>query len=253
MIPYFQYLTISLGPITLQVWGLLVALGILIGAWTASRMAKHRGLDPALVWDVAVWITVGSMIGARLFHVFVYDPAQYLADPIQILMIWNGGLSMFGGFIGATIAGVWFLRRKKLNLLLWCDTLTFGLPIGIAIGRIGCFLIHDHPGTLTHFLLGVRYPDGIVRHDLGLYESIYGFILALIFFLLAKRNVKPPTYLITFLITYGTFRFSTDFLRILDTTYFGLTPAQYLSMLMVVVGLIFLSHPIQLPSFRRRG
>ena len=235
MIPYFQFLTISLGPITLQVWGLFVAFGILIGAWTAARMAKRRGLDQAIVWDVAVWVVVGSMIGARLFHVLVYDPQTYLWDPIQIFMIWKGGLSMFGGLIGATIAGVWYLRRKKLNLLLWCDTLMFGLPIGIGIGRIGCFLIHDHPGTLTHFLLGVRFPDGI-RHDLGLYESIYGFALAIVFFFLAKKDAKPPTYLITFLISYGAFRLFSDFFRLLDTKYFHLTPAQYLSIILFVAG-----------------
>ncbi len=233
MIPFIELKTIALGPLTIQAWGLMVALGILAGTIVAARLAERRGLDASVVWDVAVWITAASMIGGRLFHVAFYDPGTYIADPLQIFAIWKGGLSMFGGLVGATIAALWFLRRKKLDLLVYADTLCHGLPIGIGIGRIGCFLIHDHPGTLTDFVLGAKFPDGSVRHDLGLYESIYGFVLAIVFLALAKRNAKPPTYLVVFLSTYGTFRFFADFLRIVDARYLGLTPAQYLSIAMV--------------------
>ena len=238
MIPFIELKTIALGPLTIQVWGLMVALGILVGAATAARLAKRRGLDASVVWDVAVWITVASMVGGRLFHVVFYDPATYLADPMQIVQIWKGGMSMFGGLVGAAIVALWFLRRKKLDLLVYADTLCHGLPIGIGIGRIGCFLIHDHPGTLTHFVLGTKFPDGSVRHDLGLYESIYGFVLAIVFFVLAKRSANPPTYLIVFLSTYGAFRFFADFLRIVDTRYLGLTPAQYLSVGMIGLAMV---------------
>jgi phosphatidylglycerol:prolipoprotein diacylglycerol transferase len=238
MIPYFSWQTFHLGPIPIQVWGLFVALGILAGTWAAARLARRRRLDPSVVWDATVWIVVAAMVGARLFHVVVYVPTYYLADPWQILAVWNGGLSMFGGFICAVAAGLWFLQRRKLALLAYCDTLAYGLPLGIGIGRIGCFLIHDHPGTLTHFLLGVRFADGSVRHDLGLYESIYGFALAIVFYVLFRSNAKPSTYLATFLITYGLFRFAADFLRVIDTRYLGLTPAQFLSVLMVLAGIL---------------
>lgn len=240
MIPFVELKTLSIGPVTIQAWGLLVALGILVGAAVAARLAKRRRLDPSVIWDVSVWIVVGSMVMARLFYVAFYDPATYLADPLQIVAIWNGGMSMFGGLVGATIAALWFLRRRKLDLKQYADTLCFGLPVGVGIGRIGCFLIHDHPGTLTSFVLGVKYPDGSIRHDLGLYESLYGFALAIVFFLLARRNAKPPTYLVVFLSTYGVYRFASDFLRVIDTRYFGLTPAQYLSVLMIACAFVLL-------------
>ena len=143
---------------------------------------------------------------------------------------------MFGGLVGATLAGVWFMRRRKLDFWKYADAMIYGLPFGIGIGRIGCFLIHDHPGTLTRFILGVRYPDGSIRHDLGFYESIYGFAIAIGFLVLARRNAKPPAYIVTFLVTYGIFRFFSDFLRVVDARYLGLTPAQYLSLVMVVAG-----------------
>ncbi len=235
MIPYFQFTTIHLGFITIQVWGLLVALGILVATTVAARKAKNDGLDPNLVWDFAFWVVFAAFIGARLFEVF-YNPAFYFGNPIQLLYVWNGGLSEMGGFIGAVIALVWYLKLHQLDVKRYADAVAFALPLGFGIGRIGCFLIHDHPGTLTHFILGVKYPDGI-RHDHGLYLSIEGFLLFFFFVYLSKRGVKTGTYVYAFLIIHGTVRFFLDFLRIIDVRYFYLTPAQYMSMLMVAAGI----------------
>lgn len=239
MIPYFQITTIHLGPVPIQVWGLMVALGILAATWVAAKMAKTRGQNPEIIWDLSVWVIVAAFIGARLVHA-VYEPATYLQDPLEFLRIWHGGFSIMGGFLGALPAGIWFLRRRHVDVFAYSDTAVFGLPLGIFIGRIGCFLIHDHPGTLTNFPLGVQYPDG-VRHDHGLYDSINGLILFLLFLLLAQRGAKTGTYVVVFLIWYGIVRFFLDFLRatngpIVDTRYFSLTPAQYLAIVMVAGG-----------------
>ncbi len=241
MIPYFKFTTIPLGPLQIQVWGLLVSLGILAGAWVATKMAEHRKQDPAVVWDVTFWIIIASFIGARIVHL-LYEPAYYLSHPLAILQVWHGGFSIMGGFVGAVIAAVVFLRKRKLDLLAYCDTLIFGLPVGLFIGRIGCFLIHDHPGTLTHFVLGVNYPGG-VRHDHGLYLSLEGLVLFLLFLFLAHKRVKIGTYLVVFLILDGTIRFFLDFLRatdgpIIDVRYAGLTPAQYFAIIMVIAGIV---------------
>ena len=235
MLPYFQFTTIHLGFITIQVWGLLVALGILVATTVAARKAKNDGLDPNLVWDFAFWVVFAAFIGARLFEVF-YNPAFYFGNPIQLLYVWNGGLSEMGGFIGAAIALVWYLKLHLLDVKRYADSVAFALPLGFGIGRIGCFLIHDHPGTLTHFLLGVKYPDGI-RHDHGLYLSIEGFLLFFFFVYLSKRGVKTGTYVYTFLIIHGIVRFFLDFLRIIDVRYLYLTPAQYMSILMIAFGI----------------
>ncbi|HLD21059.1 MAG TPA: prolipoprotein diacylglyceryl transferase [Patescibacteria group bacterium] len=239
MIPYFQFTTIPLGPVTVQVWGLMVALGILAATWVAGKMARARGQDPKIIWDLSVWVIVGAFIMARVFMV-IYEPGYYFADPIEFFRIWHGGFSIMGGFLGATIAGIWFLRRKHVDVHAYTDTAIFGLPVGLFIGRIGCFLIHDHPGTLTDFALGVKYPDG-VRHDHGLYDSINGLVLFLLFLLLARRGAKTGTYIVVFLIWYGVVRFFLDFFRatngpIVDTRYFSLTPAQYAAIVMVAGG-----------------
>ena len=148
-----------------------------------------------------------------------------------------------GGFFGAAVCAIWYLKKKKANLLLTADTIIFGLPIGLWVGRMGCFLIHDHPGKETVFPLGVLYPDGIVRHDHGFYLSLNGLLLALVFFWMAKRKVRTGMYLVVFLCWYGIVRFALDFFRaaeggIVDDRYFGLTPAQYMSVAMITVGIL---------------
>ena len=201
MLPYFQFTTIHLGPVPIQVWGLMVAIGILAATWVAAQLAKKRGQNPEIIWDLSVWVIVAAFIGARLVHA-VYEPATYLQDPLEFFRIWHGGFSIMGGFLGALPAGIWFLRRRHVDVFAYSDTAIFGLPLGIFIGRIGCFLIHDHPGTLTNFPLGVQYPDG-VRHDLGLYDSINGLILFLLFLLLAHRKAKTGTFVVVFLLAAG--------------------------------------------------
>lgn len=238
MIPWFQFTTIHFGFLTIQVWGLMVALGIFCATFVAARKAKRDGLNPNLVWDFVFWVIVGAFVGARLFMV-LYDPALYLMHPVELLKVWQGGFSEMGGFIGAVIALLVYFRSKKIDAWRYAGCAAYALPLGFGIGRIGCFLIHDHPGTLTHFILGVRYPDG-VRHDHGLYLSIEGFLLFLLFVILDRKHAKPQTFVIAFLILHGTIRFLLDFLRAVDVRYVFLTPAQYISIAMVVVGLFFL-------------
>ncbi|MDG1949968.1 MAG: prolipoprotein diacylglyceryl transferase [bacterium] len=240
MIPYIEFTSFSVGPLTIQVWGLFVALGITVGAWVSLKMAEHRGQDPKLILDLATWVIVAAMIGARVVY-YVYEPGALLADPLEFFRVWHGGMSVMGGFLGAVIAGVIFLRKRHVDVWAHADTAIFGLPVGLFIGRIGCFLIHDHPGTLSDFALAVQYPEG-ARHDHGLYLSLNGLILVVIFLIMFKKKVQIGAYIVVFLIWYGLVRFFLDFYRatdgvIVDTRYVGLTPAQYFSLVMAGAGI----------------
>jgi phosphatidylglycerol:prolipoprotein diacylglycerol transferase len=250
MLPYFQFTTINFGFLTIQVWGFLVALGILCATWVAARKAKRDGLEANIVWDFAFWVILSAMIGARLFMV-VYEPSFYLAHPLELLKIWQGGFSEMGGFLGALVALYVFFRSKKLDAWRYADCAAYALPLGFGIGRIGCFLIHDHPGTLTSFVLGVNYPNGI-RHDNGLYLSIEGFFIFFLFVLLDRKHAKPKTFVFAFLLLHGVIRFFLDFLRAVDVRYFYLTPAQYVSLVMVGVGILFFLNKQKVPFFDRR-
>lgn len=199
------------------------------------------GLERRHVWDVAGWILVAAFVGARAFHVALYDPAYYLAHPWEAVDPRAPGFSMFGGFIGAALVFWWYVRRHALDLVAYADALIWGVPWGCGVGRIGCFLIHDHPGTLTHAYLGVRYPDGQTRHDLGLYLSLIGFALGGVFLFLNRKKRAPGFWIGVFMVVEGAARFSLDFLRVADARYLGLTPTQYLSVPLMVAGVVVLT------------
>lgn len=243
MIPYFEWKTIPLGPVSIQVWGFCAAVGVVLGVLFAVRQAKRRGLDAEAFESMAFWIVISAFIGARLFHVLFYEPAYYLAHPVEILSIWKGGLSSFGGFAGAAAAFFLCLRKSKLPLLKTADALSIALPLGLGCGRVGCFLIHDHPGTLAYGAgkwLAVNYPDG-PRYDLGMLLGLFDFLLFGAFLLLLKKPRKDGYYFALFMTVYGPVRFLLDFLRILDVRYFGLTPAQYGSIAIFGAGVWLMS------------
>lgn len=237
MLPYVSLTTIPLGPITIYVWGTMVALGIAVGLWVAGKRAAKLGLDKKLVYDLGVWTVVAAFVGARIGHSFFYDWATTINDPMEFFRIWHGGFSIMGGFVTALMVAIWYLRRHQADVWRYADATIFGLPIGLGIGRIGCFLIHDHPGTASDFILAVQYPDGVVRHDHGLYLSINGFLMAVVFWLMSRRKLPVGAYLTVFAIWYGAVRLWLDFYRIADARFWGLTPAQYIAVLMIAAGL----------------
>lgn len=236
MIPYIGATTYSLFGITFQVWGTMVALGYGLATYLVWRRAKQQGLDPNVILDLAFWVFLAAFIGARLFHVLAYEPHYYFLHPFEVLDFRKPGYAMFGGFIGAFVAAAWMFRRRSLSFIAYADVAFWGIPWGCGIGRIGCFLIHDHPGTLSHSLLVMKQLDGTTRHDLGLYLSLIGFATGILFLLIGRRARGLGFWTGAFLLIEGITRFSLDFLRIQDVRYGGLTPTQWLSLPLMGVG-----------------
>lgn len=245
MIPYFEWKTVQLGPVTLQVWGFFAALGVVLASWYAVHLAKRRGLDAGKIESLVFWSIVAAFVGARVFHVLAYEHAYYFAHPSEILAVWKGGLSSFGGFIGAGAAAAWQIRKMRLPFLRTADIAIPATVLGLGCGRIGCFLIHDHPGTLAYGAgrwIAVNYPDG-ARYDLGLLLGLFDFLLFGTFLLLMRKPRKDGFYFTLFMLVYGPVRFLLDFLRIQDVRYFGLTPGQYGSIALFLAGLWLLRRP----------
>ncbi|MDO8425634.1 MAG: prolipoprotein diacylglyceryl transferase [bacterium] len=260
MLPNWYLVQLHLGPIPVNVWGLFVAAGFLVGTWLAVRLAPRAGIAQKDVVDVAVWAMVAGMLGARLGHVLLYDPAYYLADPLAILRIWEGGLSSFGGFTGAVIAAWLFIRKHQTPplapprpissrggasfvrshiraLVSYTDLLLWPLMIGWFIGRLGCYAIHDHAGIPCNGYLCVPFPDGVRRLDMGVLDGLLALVIFLVAWPLRHRFAKRPGAMTAFVcIAYGLGRFTLDFLRVADATYLGLTPAQYGSVALVMGG-----------------
>ena len=246
MIPYFEIHSFVVGPLTIQIWGLMVALGILVGLDISYNLAKKYSLSTNVLFDVAIWSVIGALIGGRLFYFLFYN---FFAEPLDVFKFWQGGASSLGGFIGVAVA-IWLFMKKRHfsfnEFLPYLDVGMIGLWIGWGIGRLGCFLIHDHPGILSNSFLAVNFPSG-ARYDLGLLESFLSFVIFLIFICLFRYLVNKKWGLVTFysfgLYAFG--RFFLDFLRATDliesnSRYYNLTLVQW-GMILILISMLTLS------------
>jgi len=234
IISWFVLPSLTLGPLTLQSFGLLSAAGVLAGMQIAARAAGRDGLDPRIVLDFSVIAVAGGILGGHLVHLVFYHPEE-LADPVRILKVWEG-LSSMGGLAGAILAAAFWFRRRGLAFAPYGDAWALGLAPGWGIARLGCFSVHDHPGVRSDFWLAVDFPGG-PRHDLGLYEAILLFALAGLLFALRRQGLLKGRLLPLLAVLYGAGRFLLDFLRArpgdlvyADGRQLGLTFAQWFAL-----------------------
>jgi phosphatidylglycerol---prolipoprotein diacylglyceryl transferase len=239
MIPYFNGHLFDVAGISIHMFGVLVALGVIVGDRIVVAQGRRRGLDPNDVKYLNARIVIGGFIVAHLVSVIFYFPERIKENPLVLLNPF-AGLSSFGGFLGAMLAFLYYTRRIEVSRLAYADSVSLGLAVGWIFGRTGCFTAHDHPGRHSSFFLAVRYPDG-ARHDLGLYELLFTIALTAILFAY-NRQQRPPGRLIALAaLLYAPARFVLDFLRATDVArpderYLKLTPAQWACLATAALG-----------------
>jgi phosphatidylglycerol:prolipoprotein diacylglycerol transferase len=249
LIPFIQLPSLHL-PFGLEIspFSVMVAIGLLTGASLAARAARTYGPgDDSPLRDVVPWALIGGLVGAHLMHVLAYHPELLREQGFWVLFKFWDGISSMGGVIGA-LAGIGlFFHQHRLKLRPYLDALALGTAPGWAFARIGCFLVHDHPGIRTNFPLAVAFPGG-ARHDLGLYDVFVLAILSAILYWVARRRPAEGTLMAILAIGYSVPRFFLDFLRatdygLVDGRILGLTPAQYVAPLLVATGIWLLIQP----------
>lgn len=237
---------LELGPFEIRYYGLIFVLGFIIAYFLLIHLAKKRelNLNREDIADFFLYLIVGIILGSRIFYVILYNLPYYLANPLEIIAIWHGGLSFHGGLIGAVIAGFYFCKRKKIDFYEIADIIVIPLALGLALGRLGNFINGELYGRITNIPWAVKFPDAPgFRHPSQIYES---FKNLLIFFTLwtIKDKKFPKGFLFwLFVIMYSALRFIIEFFRQPDEQLgfiIGLTMGQILSIVMFFVGLVFM-------------
>ncbi|MGB8702763.1 MAG: prolipoprotein diacylglyceryl transferase, partial [Thermosynechococcaceae cyanobacterium] len=238
--------TIHLGPIGLRWYGLLIASAVLIGMTLSQRLARVRQLSPELVGDLAIWLIVGAIPGARLYYV-LFQWSYYSQHPDQIFAIWRGGIAIHGAILGGTLAALIFSRLKHCSFWRLADVVAPSLILGQAIGRWGNFFNSEAFGSPTDLpwklLIPPEHrPSGYASeayyHPTFLYESLWnlmGFGLLMTVFLRFPK-AKRGTIFLAYAIAYSCGRFWIESLRT-DSLMLGpLKIAQVVSLVGIAIG-----------------
>jgi phosphatidylglycerol:prolipoprotein diacylglycerol transferase len=252
--PVIDPVALELGPVVIRWYALAYVVGILLGWWLARRYVANAGLwgavnrpTEAQIDDFILWVTLGIILGGRLGFVVFYNPAFYAANPMEILKVWNGGMSFHGGLIGASLAILYFARGKAFSAWSLFDIVAAVAPIGIFFGRIANFVNAELWGRVTDVSWAMVFPgtDGLPRHPSQLYqaalEGVGLFALATVLVFVGRKFKTPGFITGAFVVGYGIARFIVEFAREPDAQlgYLigGLTMGQLLSLPMVALGL----------------
>lgn len=247
--PAIDPIAISIGPIAIRWYALAYIAGLLLGwryvvyycAKTPNIMSK-RDID-----DLLFWATLGVILGGRTGYILFYNLEYYMANPANILKVWQGGMAFHGGFMGVIVAIILFARKRGISILAVLDAAAVATPIGLFFGRIANFINGELFGRVTDSPIGMVFPNGgpEPRHPSQLYEAaLEGLILFIVLFVLSRSAYvrhRPGILGGTFVAGYGISRIIVEFFRQPDAQLgfltFGATMGQLLSIPMVLAGI----------------
>lgn len=260
-ISYTTFPDFQVGPLTIRTFGLMVGIGVLLGAWIAARYIEQFGVPREETYRLATRMVVAGLIGSRV--TWVLSHLDQIENPIDVIAVWEGGIQFSGGFIAAILFGFPTFRKWSPKLR-WrsLDGYAFGLTIGLAIGRIGCYSVGEHFGRSTEFFLGTTYQggstqedfigdvplvEGMTFHNTALYELMHLVVLfGLLAFVRSRaksagRVLPAGTLIGMFCVWYGVGRFATDIVRTNDERVLGMTGAQFMGLALIPAGLWILA------------
>lgn len=239
---------LTLGPLQLRWYGVLFVGSFFLGLMIGAKMFKREGKDPALLDALLIYIMIGTVVGARLGHCFLYEPDFYLSHPLEILKVWKGGLASHGGLAGVFIAVYLFCKRYKMPYMWLLARTTIPGALTAAAIRLGNLFNSEILGLPTDqpWALVFARVDMIPRHPVQLYEALC-YLLVFILLVLIYRKVTPefatkflPGF---FLTTIFTSRFFLEYFKTEQAAYstgFPFSTGQLLSLPYIILGIVWM-------------
>ena len=257
--PQIDPVAFSLGPLVVRWYALAYLAGIFLGVGYATLLVRRKTLWPnntppmtqSEVFDFTFWVVIGIIVGGRLGYVLFYNPAYFLANPVEIVALWDGGMSFHGGALGLAIVMAFYMRHRKANILSGLDLLAATSTIGLFLGRVANFINAELYGSVTTLPWGVVFPGAgdEPRHPSQLYEGVLeGLVLFLVirYFTHNKLVLRTPGVATgIFCIGYALSRIFVEFFRLPDAHIgylaFGwLTMGMVLSLPILLAGIAFI-------------
>jgi phosphatidylglycerol:prolipoprotein diacylglycerol transferase len=244
--PQFDPVAFHVGPLAVRWYGLMYLVGFVLFVVLGKIRARQNlltGWHPRDVDDMLFFGVFGVILGGRLGYVLFYKPLYYFAHPLEVLALWQGGMSFHGGFLGVLIALALFARRRHKRWLEVTDFVAPLTPLGLAAGRLGNFINGELWGRPANVPWAMVFPqvDAAPRHPSQLYEfGLEGIVLFVLLWFYARRRRPVGAVSGLFLIGYGSFRFLVEYARepdnFLGVLALGLSMGQWLSLPMIVIG-----------------
>ena len=215
MWPHFSPILVQFGPFAIHYYALAYIVALLIGWQVVRRTAALAPIAATgeQVDDFLTWATLGIILGGRIGYVSFYQPGYFFTHPAKIIAVWDGGMSFHGGFLGVTIAIIWFCLKHHINILRFADRIAVAVPIGLFLGRIANFINGElwgrpAPDWLPWAMMFPTTGGGMVpRHPSEIYEALLeGVVLFGVMFASSRREaVRARAGLLTgvFLVGYG--------------------------------------------------
>jgi phosphatidylglycerol:prolipoprotein diacylglycerol transferase len=244
--PTIDPVFLRIGPLEMRWYGLMYALAFLSAYLVIRFAARERSMPLSKddIADLVFSVALGIIIGGRCGYILFYNLSFYIANPLKLLAVWEGGMSFHGGLIGGLAGGVIFCRKRGLGIYQIADLAFLTAPLGLMFGRIGNFINGELYGRITDLPWGVVFPDGgpLPRHPSQLYEAFLEGPLAFAIGWWLWRSRRPPgTVLWGFISCYGLFRIAVEFVREPDQQigfiFGGISLGQLLSLPMLLIGL----------------
>ncbi|MGQ9603736.1 MAG: prolipoprotein diacylglyceryl transferase [bacterium] len=241
----------EIGWFSIRSYGVMLALAFWAAIELSLREAKRRGVDPSFIVDLGLIILVSAVVGARLLFVAGHI-GDFSDDWVGVFRVWEGGLSFYGGFACGTLFGILFIRKRGHSVARITDIIAPQIALGIGIARIGCFLNGCCFGKECHLPWAVTFPaesqagwvmDGKPIHPTQVYSAIANLLIFLFLRKLSHKRIQEGIIFSVFLITYGIWRFSVDFLRYYEPQMLlgfigGITWTQIVSLAMIAIGVV---------------
>lgn len=225
---------INLGPVTIYTYGLMMALGFLLIIFGVRRMAPSIGVNPEHITDLALFAILGGFFGAYINYVISYDWARVAANPLNFFRFWEGGMVFLGGLLGGIAFALLFIWWRKMPLWEVADLAAIFVPLGYAMGRVGCFFAGCCYGVATSVPWACTFPGSMGPvHPTQLYSALLGFALMAFALLFRKYRSFAGQSFLLYLMIYGVGRSLIELLRENPTVVGGLSVAQFTGLLLV--------------------